>query len=79
MMIQTGLIEAIAVGFARYFSELIPWILETNYLIPPIQISSEYALSLSTTQLTGIAMIILLTWTTYLVSTTASLSKTSSP
>ncbi len=63
MVIQTGLIAAIAIGFARYFGELIPWISETNYLIPPIHISGGYALSLSTTQLTGIAMITLLTWT----------------
>ena len=63
MVIQTGLIAAVAVGFARYFGELVPWISETSYLIAPIHVSSGYALSLSTAQLVGIAMIACLTWT----------------
>ena len=40
-----------------------PWIADDHYLIPPIHVSTGYALSLSTTQLVGILMIALLTWT----------------
>jgi APA family basic amino acid/polyamine antiporter len=63
LVIQTGTIAAVSVGFARYFGFLVPWISDDNYLIAPLHISSTYALSLSTTQLIGIAMIALLTWT----------------
>jgi APA family basic amino acid/polyamine antiporter len=41
----------------------VPWIRDDNYLIAPVHISAAYALSLSTTQLVGILMIALLTWT----------------
>src|SRR5207249_5845425 len=63
LVIQTGTIAAVAVGFARYFGALVPWIAEDHYLIAPIHLSAGYALSLSTTQLVGIVMIALLTWT----------------
>ena len=63
LVIQTGTIAAVTVGFARYFGALVPWIADDNYLIPPIHVSSGYALSLSTTQLVAIAIIALLTWT----------------
>jgi len=63
LVIQTGTIAAVSVGFARYFGALVPWIADDNYLIPPVHVSSGYALSLSTTQLVGITMIALLTWT----------------
>jgi APA family basic amino acid/polyamine antiporter len=63
MVIQTGTIAAVAVGFARYSGVLWPWIAEDRYLVAPIFISRGYALSLSTTQLVGIALIALLTWT----------------
>jgi basic amino acid/polyamine antiporter, APA family len=63
LVIQTGTIAAVSVGFARYFGALVPWIADDNYLIPPIHVSSGYALSLSTTQIVGIAMIAFLTWT----------------
>jgi APA family basic amino acid/polyamine antiporter len=63
LVIQTGTIAAVAVGFARYFGALVPWIAEDHYLIPPLHVSTGYALSLSTTQLVGILMIALLTWT----------------
>jgi APA family basic amino acid/polyamine antiporter len=62
MVIQTGTIAAVAVAFARFTGLLFPAISETNYLIPPIHLSTTYALSLSTAQLYGIAMIALLTW-----------------
>src|SRR5919106_624059 len=63
LVIQTGTIAAVAVGFARYFGALVPWIADDNYLIPPLHVSTGYALSLSTTQLVGVLLIALLTWT----------------
>ena len=63
LVIQTGTIAAVAVGFARYFGVLLPVLSEERYLIPPVHLSPGYALSLSTVQLTAVAMIVLLTWT----------------
>src|SRR3989441_4212147 len=63
LVIQTGTIAAVSVGFARYFGALWPWISDDRYLVPPIHISAGYALSLSTTQLVGMLLIALLTWT----------------
>jgi APA family basic amino acid/polyamine antiporter len=63
LVIQTGTIAAVSVGFARYFGALLPWISDENYLIPPVHLSTGYALSLSTTQAVGIVLIALLTWT----------------
>ena len=63
LVIQTGTIAAVGVGFARYLGALVPWIRDDNYLIPPIHLSSGYALSLSTTQLFGCLLIAFLTWT----------------
>jgi APA family basic amino acid/polyamine antiporter len=61
LVIQTGTIAAVAVGFARYFGILVPWSSESRYLIAPVRIGS-YAFSLSTAQLVGILLIALLTW-----------------
>src|ERR1041385_7831945 len=61
LVIQTGTIPAVAVGFARYLGILIPWFSESNYLIAPIRLGG-YALSISTAQLLGLAMIALLTY-----------------
>src|SRR5438093_5979869 len=63
LVIQTGTIAAVAVGFARYLGALAPAISDENYLIAPLHLSTGYAVSLSTTQLVGIVMIALLTWT----------------
>ena len=64
MVIQTGTIAAVAVGFARYLGIVWPGnaISETRYIIEPIRIGSGYAISLSTAQLVGVLMIALLTW-----------------
>jgi APA family basic amino acid/polyamine antiporter len=62
LVIQTGTVAAVAVGFARYLGVLWPRIAEDNYLIPPLHISDTYALSLSTAQLVGVLLIGLLTW-----------------
>jgi len=63
LVIQTGTIAAVSVGFARYFGALVPWIADDNYLVAPIHLSTGYALSLSTTQLVAMLIIALLTWT----------------
>src|SRR6185436_130550 len=57
----TGTIAAVAVAFARFVGVLVPSISSTKYIIPPIDISSSYAISLSTQQLVGIGVIVLLT------------------
>ena len=61
LVIQTGTIAAVAVGFARYMGVLVPWVSETNYIVAPMRLGG-YALSLSTAQLVGLAMIALLTF-----------------
>jgi len=62
MVIQTGTIAAVAVGFARYFGVLWPSLSEGNYIVKPIRLGSSYAISLSTAQLVGLVLIALLTW-----------------
>lgn len=62
LVIQTGTIAAVGVGFARYVGALWPGISETNYLIAPVHVSSGYAVSLSSAQAVGIVMILFLTW-----------------
>lgn len=63
VVIQTGTIAAVAVGFARFLGVLVPGVSESAYLIEPVAIGGGYALSLSTAQLVGLVMIALLTWT----------------
>jgi APA family basic amino acid/polyamine antiporter len=63
MVIQTGTIAAVAVGFARFLGVLVPGIAEDRYLISPVHLSEGYALSLSTAQLVGVVLIGFLTWT----------------
>src|SRR5262249_61740426 len=53
----------VSVRSARFFGALAPWTPDDHYLIPPIHVSTGYALSLSTTQLVGLLLIALLTWT----------------
>ena len=63
LVIGTATIAAVAVAFARFTGILFPQISESNYLLEPVRIgSSSYAFSLSTAQLVGILMIVLLTW-----------------
>src|SRR4029079_15577023 len=63
LVIGTATIAAVAVAFARFTGILFPPISENTYLIAPIRLgSSSYAISLSTAQLVGILMIVLLTW-----------------
>src|ERR1700741_1092626 len=63
LVIQTGTIAAVAGGFARYLGVLVPAIAQDPCIVPPIHLTSGYALSLSTTQLVAILVIVLLTWT----------------
>src|SRR5881398_222677 len=62
LVIQTGTIAAVAVGFARYSGVLVSWVSESNYIISPVRFGG-YALSLSTAQLVGLALIGFLTFT----------------
>ena len=61
-VIQTGTIAAVSVAFARFLSVLFPPVAEDRYLLPPVHLSSRYAVSLSTAQLAAIMVIALLTW-----------------
>src|SRR3954470_22723357 len=61
LVIQTGTIAAVAVGFARYMGVLVPWVSESRYIVEPVRFGN-YALSLSTAQLVGLALIALLTF-----------------
>ncbi len=62
LVIQTGTIAAVGVGFARYLGILMPGVSESSYIIPPIHILRGYALSLSSAQLGGVLLIAVLTW-----------------
>jgi APA family basic amino acid/polyamine antiporter len=62
LVIQTGMVAAVAVGFARYLGTLWPAVSETRYLVPPIHIGRHYAVSLSSAQLVAIIVILCLTW-----------------
>jgi APA family basic amino acid/polyamine antiporter len=62
LVIQSGTIAAVGIGFARYLGVLVPWISPTAYIVPPINLTRTYAVSLSTQQLVGILMVLFLTW-----------------
>jgi APA family basic amino acid/polyamine antiporter len=61
LVIQTGTIAAVAVGFARYLGVLMPGISPTRWIVAPINLSSGYAISLSTQQLVGVLLVVFLT------------------
>lgn len=61
LVIQTGTIAAVAVAFARFLGIFFPSISPESYLISPVHLSADYALSLSTQQLIAVIMIIGLT------------------
>src|ERR1700751_4419332 len=62
LVIQTGTIAAVAIGFARYLGVLFPAISPKTWIIPPINFSSKFAISLSVQQLVAVLMIIFLTY-----------------
>ncbi len=61
LVIQTGTIAAVAVAFARFLGVLAPIISPTHWVVPPISLSTNYAISLSTQQLVAIVVIGFLT------------------
>jgi APA family basic amino acid/polyamine antiporter len=63
LVIQTGTIAAVAVGFARYLGAIVPGIAEDRYLVGPVHVGTGYAISLSTAQLVAVALVTGLTWT----------------
>ncbi len=63
LVIQSGTIAAVCVGFSRYLGVWVGGISEEAYLIAPVHVTERYAVSLSTTQLLAILVISFLTWT----------------
>src|SRR6266566_2425394 len=62
LVIQTGTIAAVAVGFARYLGVIFPAVSPQAWIIHPISLGSKYAISLSVQQLVGILMILFITF-----------------
>jgi basic amino acid/polyamine antiporter, APA family len=62
LVIQTGTIAAVAVAFSRYLGVLVPAVSPASWIIPPINLSESYAISLSTQQLVAILIVVLLTY-----------------
>jgi len=62
LVIQTGTVAAVAVGFARFLGVLVPAISPTAWIIRPVILSSKYAISLSWQQLIAILLILFLTF-----------------
>jgi len=62
LVIQTGTIAAVAVGFARYLGVLFPYVSPTTWIVKPIALGSKIAVSLSVQQLVGILMIVFITF-----------------
>ena len=62
LVIQTGTIAAVAVGFARYLGVLLPSISPSSWIVHPIALGSKYAISLSVQQFVGVLMIAFLTF-----------------
>src|SRR5213594_1908180 len=62
LVIQTGTIAAVAVGFARYLGVLFPSISPNTWIIYPIALGSKLAVSLSVQQFVAILMVVLITF-----------------
>lgn len=62
LVIQTGTIAAVAIGFARYLGVLFPAISPQTWVVRPINLGSWFAISLSVQQLVGVLMIVFLTF-----------------
>ncbi|HVV74294.1 MAG TPA: amino acid permease, partial [Verrucomicrobiae bacterium] len=62
LVIQTGTIAAVAVAFSRYLGVVAPSVSPNSWIIPPVNLSRNYALSLSTQQLVALLIIVLLTF-----------------
>jgi APA family basic amino acid/polyamine antiporter len=62
LVIQTGTIAAVAIGFSRYLGVLLPSISPQSWVVPPITLTSKFAVSLSVQQLVAVLMIAFLTF-----------------
>jgi basic amino acid/polyamine antiporter, APA family len=62
LVIQTGTIAAVAIGFSRYLGVLFPAISPNIWVIPPLNFSSKFAISLSVQQFVAVVMIVFLTF-----------------
>jgi len=62
LVIQTGTIAAVAIGFSRYLGVLFPSISPQTWVIRPINLGSSFAVSLSVQQLVAVLMILFLTF-----------------
>jgi APA family basic amino acid/polyamine antiporter len=61
LVIQTGTIAAVAVGFSRFLGVVVPAISPTAWVLKPVNLSTDYAISLSLQQLLAILLIVFLT------------------
>src|ERR1700682_6167794 len=62
LVIQTGTIAAVAIGFAKYLGVLLPSISPQTWVVPPLKLTSKFAISLSVQQLVAVLMIIFITF-----------------
>jgi APA family basic amino acid/polyamine antiporter len=62
LVIQTGTIAAVAIGFARFLGVLMPAISPTAWIVKPIDLPWNYAISLSMQQIVAILLLVFLTW-----------------
>jgi APA family basic amino acid/polyamine antiporter len=62
LVIQTGTIAAVAIGFSRYLGVLFQSISPNRWILAPVNLSSKFAISLSVQQLVAILMIVFLTF-----------------
>ncbi len=63
LVIQTGTIAAVAIAFAKFLGVFVPAIAPDRYVIAPMSITHQYAVSVSTEQLVAVSLIFFLTWT----------------
>ncbi|MEP6603088.1 MAG: amino acid permease [Spartobacteria bacterium] len=63
LVVQTGTIAAVAIAFAKFLGVFVPAVAADNYLLSPVSLGGNYAVSLSTEQFAAIALVALLTWT----------------
>ena len=71
-VIECGTIAAVAVGFGKYLGTFIPWVSESNWLLPALKVPAihitgsivlgPYNLGLTSARLSGIAIVILLSF-----------------
>lgn len=62
LVIQTGTVAAVAIGFARYLGVMFPAISANTWILRPINLSSKFAISLSVQQFVGVVMVLFLTF-----------------